>query len=183
MHRNCFRLLALLLLATGTLQQLLSWPGTPEIEESHLVTLLATGSAFSGIALGWLIYLGYLVKPQTLAAAFRMVYVLFVNKWYVDEIYGAVFIRPTKQLSQALAWFDDHVIDRVGVDGAGWVAERLTVMQSWLDDRVVDQGVDGTGWVLMTVGGWARRLQTGFVQNYLLMIALGFVALIFWQIF
>ena len=69
------------------------------------------------------------------------------------------------------------------MDGTGWVAERLTVLQAWLDDHVVDQGVDGTGWAVNTLGGWARRLQTGFVQNYLLMISLGFVLLIFWQIF
>ena len=82
-----------------------------------------------------------------------------------------------------MAWFDDNVIDRVGVDGTGWVAEKFSFLQSWLDDHVVDEGVDGTGWAVQTLGRWARRAQTGLVQNYLLMIALGFVVLIFWQIF
>jgi len=172
-----------LLLMGGTLQQLFFWPGVPEVEESHLVTALASGSAIAGIALGWLIYLGRLVNPATLAETFRPVYVLLSNKWYVDEIYGVLFIRPTQQLSQAMAWFDDNVIDRIGVDGTGWVADKLSILQSWLDDHVVDEGVDGTGWTINALGALARRAQTGFVQNYLLVIALGFVALIFWQIF
>jgi len=172
-----------LLMTGGTLQQLLSWPGTPEIEESHLVTILATGSAVSGIVLGWLIYLGRLVKPESLANAFKPIYLLLSNKWYIDEIYWALFVGPTQKLSLAMARFDDQVIDRVGVNGTGWVAEKLTEIDSWFDDHVVDQGVDGTGWVILTLGRWARRLQTGFVQNYLLMIALGFVLLVFWQVF
>ena len=173
----------MLLMSDHAVNRLFFWPGVPEIEESHWVMGLATGAAVSGIALGWMVYLSGMVNPQSVARAFKPLYVLFSNKWYVDELYEVLFIGPTQRLCRALAWFDDQVIDRVGVDGTGWVAERLTVLQAWLDDHVVDQGVDGTGWAVNTLGGWARRLQTGFVQNYLLMISLGFVLLIFWQIF
>jgi NADH-quinone oxidoreductase subunit L len=172
-----------MLLMGESVHKLLSWPGTPEIEESHLVTLIATGSALAGIVLGWAIYLGRLVKPESLANTFRPIHTLLVNKWYIDEIYWALFVRPTQKLSKAMAWFDDHVIDQIGVDGTGWVAEKLTVIQSWFDDHVVDGGVDGAGWVVDSLGGLARRAQTGFVQNYLLMIAIGFVLLVFWKIF
>jgi NADH-quinone oxidoreductase subunit L len=163
--------------------RLLSWPGTPEIQESHLVTFIATASAALGIVLGWGIYLGRLVKPESLANTFQPIYKLLVNKWYVDEIYWALFIRPTQRFAVFLAWFDDAIIDRLFIDGTGWVGDRLSFIQSWLDDNVVDQGVDGAGWLVQTAGGFARRLQTGFVQNYLLMIALGFVLLVFWKIF
>ncbi len=166
-----------------TLKQLFFWPGLQELEEPHIVMYLAIASALGGIALGWGIYLGGIIRPESLAKAFRPLYVLFVNKWYVDEIYKVLLIQPFQALCRALAWFDDNVIDKVGVDGTGWVAEKVSVIKSWFDDHVVDQGVDGTGWVVSLVGGWARRLQTGLVQNYLLMITLGFVVLVFWKIF
>ena len=46
------------------LTMLWSWPGTPEITESHFVTLMATGAAVSGIILGWAIYLGRIVNTR-----------------------------------------------------------------------------------------------------------------------
>jgi NADH-quinone oxidoreductase subunit L len=172
-----------LLLIGGTVEKLLAWPGTPEIEESHFVTIVALGSAFAGVVLGWLIYLGNVISPATVATVFKPLYVLFHNKWFVDEIYGVAFVQPTLALSRGLAWFDDHVVDGFFINGAGWAAEKLSFVDSWLDDQVVDQVIDGTGFVVSLAGRWARRLQTGFVQNYLLMIALGFVLLVFWQIF
>ena len=81
-------------------------------------------AAVSGIALGWMVYLSGMVNPQSVARAFKPLYVLFSNKWYVDELYEVLFIGPTQRLCRALAWFDDQVIDRVGVDGTGWVAQR-----------------------------------------------------------
>jgi NADH-quinone oxidoreductase subunit L len=164
-----------------TLQKLFFWPGISEEEHGHLVMYLAIASALGGIALGWAVYLGKVISPQTLASTFRPLYVLFSNKWFVDEIVWAVVVRPTLKLCNALAWFDDHVIDKLGVDGTGWVTQKLTVIQSWLDDHLVDKSVDGSGWVVSAVGGLARRLQTGFVQNYILVITLGFMLLVFWK--
>jgi NADH-quinone oxidoreductase subunit L len=163
--------------------KLFAWPGLGEIEEAHFVTILATGAALSGLGLGYLIYVGRAIQPERIAKTFRPLYQLFHNKWYVDEIYWAAFVRPTQQLACGLAWFDDHVIDQVGIDGTAWVAEKLTVIQSWIDDHVVDAGVDGTGWMVNTAGAAVRRIQTGLVQNYLLVIAVGLVLLIFWRIF
>jgi NADH-quinone oxidoreductase subunit L len=172
-----------LLLAGESVHRLFFWPGLHEMEESHFVMILAFTTAVLGIAAGWLVYLSPLGKPQTLAAVFRPIHTLFTRKWFVDEFYRAVFIGPTLALGRLMAWFDDNVLDRVFIDGAGWVAAKFGRMQGWIDDQVVDKGVDGSGWIVQGFGGIVRRAQNGFVQNYLLIIALGFVALVFSRIF
>lgn len=118
-----------LLLSSGVVSQLLSWPGTPEIEESHVVGIIAFLSMMLGIAVGWFIYLSRAVKPESLARAFKPLYVLFLNKWYFDEIYEALFIRPTQGLARAAAWFDDRVVDRTGVALGRWFTDRLNSVE------------------------------------------------------
>jgi len=73
-------------------------------------------------------------------------YAASVNKFYIDELYLAVFARGGVQLGNALWWFDAHVIDGA-VNGAGWLSQRI--------------------------GSILRRLQTGRTQNYGLGIASG----------
>jgi NADH-quinone oxidoreductase subunit L len=176
-------LLGGVLLERGDLvKRLLEWPGTPKAEGSPLVTALALGAAGLGIILSGGVYLGQWVKAENLARVFSPLYKLFLNKWYVDEIYGVLLVRPTARLAEGLAWFDDAVIDRIFVDGFGALVEAWSHRQGWFDDHVVDGAVDGSGWSAQKLGALVRRVQNGFVQNYLLVMALGFVVfLLTWE--
>jgi NADH-quinone oxidoreductase subunit L len=124
-----------------------------------------------------------LERVGSIAKAFRPIHQLLLNKYYIDEIYGALFIRPTMRLAQGLDWFDYQVIDRVFVDGFGWTVYFFSQVGSWLDDHLVDGIVNGTGELASGLGGLARRVQNGWVQNYLLVITIGFVALVLWKLF
>ena len=57
---------------------------------------------------------------------------LLLNKYYVDEIYDALFVNRIKDLSIALGLVDAKIIDGIGVDGAGWLSrffsERFDVV-------------------------------------------------------
>ena len=52
-------------------------------------------SALLGIALAYVMYMAYPLLPMRLAATFRPIYLLFLNKWYFDELYDAVLVQPT----------------------------------------------------------------------------------------
>jgi NADH-quinone oxidoreductase subunit L len=108
-------------------------------------------------ALGvWLAYRWYVANPDAPARFVSRIpfgwgpglYAASVNKFYVDELYQAVFVRGGVLLGNALWWFDVHVIDGA-VNGAGWLSQRI--------------------------GSILRRLQTGRTQNYGLGIASGLV--------
>ena len=165
----------------GTVEKLLGWPGLPEIEESHLATYIAVGSGLFGIFMGLVLYLGRHDTVAKIAKAFNPIYQLLVHKYYVDEFYWAVFVRPVGKLAQFLDWFDYNVIDKVFIDGFGWVTTGLSKISSWLDDNVVDGTINGAGWSVSSFGAAARKVQNGFVQNYLLVITIGFVCLVLWM--
>ena len=67
-----------------------------------------------GIALAYVMYMAFPLLPMRLAATFRPIYLLFLNKWYFDEIYDAVLVQPLIRLAR-VCWQtgDVTVIDGV----------------------------------------------------------------------
>jgi NADH-quinone oxidoreductase subunit L len=139
--------------------------------------LAAFGTAIFGVFLAGMMYWKGLLNPADVRAYFSPIYRLLWNKWYFDEIYWAVFVRPTLFVSRLVAKFDRAVIDWL-IDGSA----RVTVRISRLDDQIIDRTfVDGlvnlvAAWIY-SLGIWLRRFQTGHLRQYVTFIVVGTVAL------
>jgi len=99
------------------------------------------------------------------------------NKYYVDELYDATAIAGTMASARGLWVFDAKVVDGA-VNGSGW----LTLFSSWfshvIDKYVVDGLVNFVGAVLEEGSFVFRRLQTGLIQNYALVMLFGVFAFV-----
>jgi NADH-quinone oxidoreductase subunit L len=122
----------------------------------------------------------YVAKPEIsegLATRFSGVHRLLLNKYYVDELYGATAISGTFAAARGLWTFDRRAVDGA-VNGTGWV----TVISAWLsgltDRTVVDGLVNLVGWIVRESSHAFRRLQTGLVQNYALLMLFGIFAFV-----
>lgn len=105
----------------------------------------------SGIALAFLFYVKKPEIPGLLAARFPKLYLFLLNKWYFDELYDAMFVRPSKRLGQGLwKFFDEKIIDGLGPNGAALITHLFA--------------------------GRVARLQTGYVYHYAFAILLGVLA-------
>jgi NADH-quinone oxidoreductase subunit L len=102
---------------------------------------------------------------------------LLYNKYYVDELYNATFIKGTMASSLGLWTFDRRVVDGA-VNGSGW----LTVFASWIssliDKYVVDGAVNLVGRSSEESSFLFRRVQTGLIQNYALLMLAGVFAFV-----
>ncbi len=141
----------------------------------YVLMVLSVAVAVSGILVARAMYLTKSLAPERFSElAGGKVYDLLWNKYYVDEIYWAVFVNGTLLLSSALAWFDEYIIDGI-VNGTA----RLTTFISWLnglfDNYVVDGLVNGVATVAAFLGGRVRRLQTGSINAYLYVIVIAVV--------
>ncbi len=150
------------------------------------------------VALGG-IYLGYLVywrKPlaagqvdPTQAALDRIspaIYAAMRNKFYVDELYDAVFVKPAYWFSETVV---SRVLDRGLIDGVlHFIARAATVIGETFKrfNRVVIDGVgDGIPQGIGAFGRWFRAIQSGNIQQYLLMVALSVIVIgivVFWNL-
>ncbi|MGE4371784.1 MAG: NADH-quinone oxidoreductase subunit L [Xanthobacter sp.] len=96
--------------------------------------------------------------PVALARNYNGFYRFLLNKWYFDEVYNAIFVRPAVWLGRLL-WKrgDGTIIDGFGPDG--------------VSARVLD------------VTGRAVRLQTGYLYHYAFVMLIGVAALLTWFMF
>jgi NADH-quinone oxidoreductase subunit L len=98
------------------------------------------------------------LMPQRLARRFQGLYLFLLNKWYFDELYDRLFVRPAHFLGEGL-WKagDGAVIDGVGPDGLAAATQSLARQ--------------------------ASRLQSGYVYHYAFAMLIGVVLLISWYLF
>jgi NADH-quinone oxidoreductase subunit L len=153
------------------------------LEPNFILMLVATFVALSGIYLAYVIYYKGTISAERLKNRFSSIHKLLYNKYYFDELYNAIIIRPLFKLADFLfKKFDLGVIDWL-VNAAG----NFTVFLSWFwelfDTYVVDGAVNGLGYVVRGTGAGIRRVQTGQLQNYAFIIFFGIVLIILLKIF
>ncbi len=129
------------------------------IHHMHAVPDWVKWAPFTVMALGfataWLAYIRNPKLPAAFSAAIGPVYRFVYNKWYFDELYNALFVRPAFWLGDKFWKLGDiGLIDRFGPNGAAWV---------------VAQGSRA-----------ARKLQTGYLYSYALVMLIGLTAAISW---
>ncbi len=114
---------------------------------------------------------GWSLAPAVIRRALNPIYRLVAAKYYVDELYERLFLGPARAFSRFCFSLDARVVDGA-VNGAGRASLGISRIKRWIDEHWVDGAVNGLGVAAGRVGGAFRALETGVVQNYLL-IAFG----------
>jgi NADH-quinone oxidoreductase subunit L len=140
---------------------------------------VAIAVAASGILAARAMYRNYgLEKGRVWAERFPAVHRVLVNKYWVDELYDATVIRGTWGLARLLFRFDAGFIDGFLVHGARNLTLVSSAISGFFDKYVVDGLVNLTGIVLNAFSRLFRRLQTGYVGSYALVLAAGMFAMV-----
>jgi NADH-quinone oxidoreductase subunit L len=147
-------------------------------ETALLLTIASVAVALAGLGVAYLMYYRHSLAPERFSSlAGGLFYRLSYNKYYVDEIYQAIFVNGTLLLARLGSLFDQYVIDGI-VDGSA----RLTVFISWLDGLFDNYIVDGIVNAVANITFWAgnqfRRVQTGNINSYLYGILIAVVVAI-----
>jgi NADH-quinone oxidoreductase subunit L len=133
--------------------------------------------ALCGIALANKLYVKNPEISEQLADRWSGAHRVLSNKYYVDEVYDATVISGTFAAGKGLWAFDRNVVDGV-VNGSGW----FTLIGAWFsglaDRSVVDGLVNLVGRICEEGSFWFRKLQTGLVQNYALLMLFGVFAFV-----
>jgi NADH-quinone oxidoreductase subunit L len=148
-------------------------PGSEQGE--ILLMMLSEGLVILGILLAWLLYVKRTDLPQKIANAFGGLYRLVYNKYYVDQLYDALFVNRAKDLGLALGAFDRNVIDGLGVNGAGWLTRAISKVSMWWDTWIVDGSVRLGARIVWIFSYPIRLIQDGLVQSYMLLIVVGLI--------
>jgi len=139
----------------------------------YLLMLLSVAIAAGGI---WLAYRWYIQRPEVpekIAAASPFLYRLVYNKYYVDQLYDAMFVNRVKDLALTLGAFDVNFINGLGVDGSGWLTRLTSSISGLWDSWIVDGLVNLAARIVWLFSWPVRMLQTGRVARYALFMLAG----------
>jgi NADH-quinone oxidoreductase subunit L len=145
------------------------------------LALMAASVAVAGagifLALAWYRKGGGRV-PARLAERFPGVYRTLSNKYYVDEVYDAVFVEGLAKEGGRVLWEVDATVVDLIPNGAAAVTRGLSWISSAFDQYVVDGLVNGVANSLQAAFRLFRRAETGRVQNYALFMGAGLFAIV-----
>ena len=143
--------------ATGQASSLAGNPGaessmasSPAMELLHALTGWPVIVGILGLLLAWWFYIKSPDAPRRLAQRIHGLYLLLLNKYYVDEIYAALLVRPLLWISTNVLW---HGVDQGLIDGI----------------------VNGSARVARESGGKVRELQSGNTRSYAAWVVVGAV--------
>jgi NADH-quinone oxidoreductase subunit L len=142
-----------------------------------LMATISVAIALAGIALAYQMYLGRPGMADRLAARFRGLHSLLLNKYWVDEFYNAAFVDFGKRLCGQLWTVDAKAVDGA-VNGTGWLTVALSHLSAKFDFRGVDGLVNAIADLIQGGSQAFRRIQTGVLQNYLLAMAMGIFVIV-----
>jgi len=145
-----------------------------------LVMKISIACGGGGIVLAGIIYLLFPVLAQFLGRIFKPLYLASYRKLWFDELYQTTIIRTWYGLAEMLNRFDQSVIDGA-VNGTGIGTLRLSDVKNWIDIHIVDGIVNGVGAITRGFSGALRRIQTGLIQNYLMILFLGVLIILFFE--
>jgi NADH-quinone oxidoreductase subunit L len=135
-----------------------------------LVSVLVAAAVIYGCAT---LYVRRRERVRHWAAALGPLYRASAQKFWVDEFYEGVFVNGlTLGLSRLCGRMDSRGVDG-GVNGSAWLTVVWSKISGWVDLYVVDLLVNAIGWTAKIFSALFRRAQTGFAQNYALVITTG----------
>jgi NADH-quinone oxidoreductase subunit L len=138
---------------------LFSANGNKVLEEMHQlpswVALLPTVMMALGFAISWWFYIFDPSLPKAVAEQNSILYRFLLNKWYFDEIYDYLFVRPAKWVGRIL-W----------IRGDGWLIDGF--------------GPDGVSARVIDVTNRVVKLQTGYLYHYAFVMLIGVAAIVTW---
>jgi NADH-quinone oxidoreductase subunit L len=123
---------------------------SPMLELVHALTGWPVIIAILGLAIAWWFYIKSPNTPKKLAQSLRGPYTLVLHKYFIDELYNAVFVAPLLWISTNVLW---HVIDEGAIDGT----------------------VNGVARGMRESGGQLREIQSGNARSYATWVVIGAV--------
>lgn len=155
-------------------------PAEGMAHEVHEIAVRAEWAAFAVALMGFLLATAFYglrkLDPDDVRRTCPPLYSLLSHKWWFDEFYALIFIRPVLRISGWVATIDTKGIDWLA-DNSARAVQAVARLDDWIDRVFVDHTVDAMARWTYATGLRLRTIQTGNVRQYVMYIAVGTVGL------
>lgn len=166
--------------AGGLIWPQVNMPSEHAAHQNHANVLKAEWAAFgvalAGFVVSTLFYGLRWWNPDDVRRTFNPIYKFLVGKWWFDELYGFLFVRPVLRVSGWVAAIDKNGIDWLA-DNAARAVEGISRIDDWIDRTFIDAPINVIARWTYAIGLRLRTIQTGNIRQYVLWLVVGFVGL------
>ena len=158
----------------------------PDEHLSHMdaiktpVTLLATVTGIIGILLAAFMYVlpgsRGLVAAE-MAAKFKWIHNFLLNKWWFDELYEVIFVKPSQMIGRWISWIDLNILDSIIHFSARATKAVARFWERLADQIIIDGSVNLIARWIYQAGVSLRRVQTGSLRQYVLFIVIAAITI------
>jgi NADH-quinone oxidoreductase subunit L len=145
--------------------------GGTETVEFHVIPLMTSLIvALGGLTIGWLVYRNIEAKKDPVEEALGPIHTVLKNKYYFDELYDFLFVRPAFWISETFTYM---WVDRGIIDGFLHFVARIAfsmggIFRNYIDKPVINGSGDLVGNTTKKLGQILRPIQTGRIQQYMI---------------
>ncbi|HSE16570.1 MAG TPA: NADH-quinone oxidoreductase subunit L [Pyrinomonadaceae bacterium] len=144
-----------------------------ELATEWIFIIISLVVAGIGMLLGALFYVWRPALAGIWSQRLRPLYAASYNKYWVDEFYGLTVTRRTMDLARGVFRFDSGIVDGI-VNGLAWLSRQFSRIVGAVDKYFVDGLVNTiAAFIMRLMSPLLRAAQTGFTQNYALVMVLG----------
>jgi NADH-quinone oxidoreductase subunit L len=140
---------------------------------SYLPLITSVVVSLAGLAAGYLAYRGYTQAdaPDPVGSRLGFYWTWLQNRYGIDAFYQRAFVNPSRWISEVFTfqWLDQKVIDGLLTAAAVGTVGLGVAFRRWIDERVVNRLSDLSGRSVRLAGLELRAVQTGRVQQYMLL--------------
>lgn len=152
---------------------------TEAMHSAHYPAMLISELvAVIGIFFAFVFYQWKKVDVEKLVSTMKPLYTFSLNKWYFDEFYNKTFVAGLLGFSNLIYWFDSKIIDGI-VNGSATITRAVSTFTGGFDKYVVDGLVNLMAYLSGFFGLLFRRLQTGKVQTYIVLVIFSIIIFFF----
>ena len=159
----------------------------PEAVAFNPIPLIASlVVSLGGLYLGWIVYRDTPANaPDPLQRPLGGFYTILKNKYYFDELYDFLFVRPAYWLSETFTyrWLDRGLIDGILHTVARVIYSLGSIFRNWIDKPLINGFGDFVGEGVKWLGRTFRFVQTGRVQQYMVMALVIAFGTLFYYVF
>jgi NADH-quinone oxidoreductase subunit L len=145
-------------------------------EYAHQAGNFALGVVALGLLFSALVYYYRKLDAEDARSQFPAVHRFLWHKWYFDELYSALVVRPALVVARWCRLVDTKAIDGT-VDTTAAVTVKVAKWDGLFDLNIIDGIVNLLARVTQTVGDWLRGVQTGYLRSYVLFLVLAAVGI------
>jgi NADH-quinone oxidoreductase subunit L len=131
--------------------------GTKQEPSETFLAIVSVGVALCGFLLAWFLYHQRPELPDRIAAAFGSMYQAILNKYWIDELYAWIFVKPLIAIASVVFW-------------------------RGIDQGVIDATLDGSATTARELSDEVRQMQSGNVRSYAGWVAVGATAVIVYMV-